>query len=148
LAQSWQLCRRVARHVLKPDTCNRLPRLLIGGVRSNPARNDDPDNKRNRMMTKAVLLACCVPFMLGVSATAQAQDSVDMAKFTCEQLLQASENSIEAAIWLSGYYNGQRKNTKVVVGQFKKNAELVVAACKDSPKATVMQTIGKTAGKK
>ena len=101
-------------------------------------------------MTKVMVLACCVPFMLGVSATAQVQVqvSVDMAELTCEQLVQGSANSIEAAIWLSGYYNGQSKNTKVDVSQFRKNAERVIAACKDTPKATVMQTISKLSGAK
>ncbi len=99
-------------------------------------------------MTKAIVLACCVPFMLGVSATAQVQVSVDMAELTCEQLMQGNANSIEAAIWLSGYYNGQSKNTKVDVSQFQKNAERVIAACKDTPKATVMQTISKLPGAK
>jgi len=99
-------------------------------------------------MTKVAMLACCVPFMLGVSARAQAQVSIDMAKYTCEQLLQGNENSIEAAIWLSGYYNGQRKNTKLDPGQLKKNADAVVSACKDSPKTTVMRTINTLSRKK
>ena len=100
----------------------------------------------NRMKT---LMICCVPFVLGVSSTAQAQGTVDMSKYTCEQLLQASGNSVEAAIWLSGYYNGLRKNTKLDLGQFGKNAEVVVAECRGNPKATVMGTIKKmSSGKK
>ncbi len=99
-------------------------------------------------MNRIALTACSVPFVLGISSTARAQATFDMAKFTCEQLLQGSANSIEAAIWLSGYYNGERKNTEMDTSQFQKNAERVVAACKDSPKATVMQTISKLAGAK
>lgn len=49
-----------------------------------------------------------------------------MKKFTCERLLSGSANSIEAAIWLSGYYNGLRKNTVLNCDQFKQNAEVVV----------------------
>ena len=86
-------------------------------------------------------MVCCVSFVLGLSSTGQAQVMVDMSKFTCEQLLKGSGNSIEAAIWLSGYYNGLRKNTKLDLNQFRKNAEVIIAECKDSPKATVMQTI-------
>jgi len=92
-------------------------------------------------MNRITLMVCCVPFVLGLSSTGQAQVTVDMSKFTCEQLLKGSGNSIEAAIWLSGYYNGLRKNTKLDLNQFRKNAEVIIAECKDSPKATVMQTI-------
>ena len=98
-------------------------------------------------MNRIALMVCSVPLMVGMNAIAQAQ-TVDMSKFTCEQLLLGSANSIEAAIWLSGYYNGQSKNTKVDVSQFQKNAERVIAACKDTPKATVMQTISKLPGAK
>ena len=92
-------------------------------------------------MKKIMLMICCAPIMLGLTSTARAQGTVDMSKFTCEQLLQGSGNSVEAAIWLSGYYNGLRKNTKLDLDQFQKNAATVVADCKDHPKATVMQTI-------
>jgi len=93
------------------------------------------------MKRMTTLMICCVPFVLGLGSTAQAQGTVDMSKLTCEQLLQGTGNSIEAAIWLSGYYNGRRKNTKLDFDQFRKNAEVIVAECKDNPKATVMGTI-------
>ena len=50
-------------------------------------------------------------------------------------------DAIEAAIWISGYYNGLHKNTKLDLNNMKHNAELVVAECKDNPKKTVMQAI-------
>ena len=92
----------------------------------------------NRMTT---LIACCLPFVVGMTSTAQAQGTYDMSKFTCEKLLQGSGNSVDAAIWLSGYYNGLRKNTKLNFDRFRQNAEVVIAECKDHPKATVMSTI-------
>ena len=101
------------------------------------------------MIKMITLTICCVPFVLGMSSTAQAQGTVDMSTYTCEKLLAGSGNSIEAAIWLSGYYNGLRKNTKLDLGQFGKNAEVVIAECKNNPKATVMGTIKKmSSGKK
>jgi HdeA/HdeB family len=96
--------------------------------------------QENKAMNRIALMICCVPLMVGMNAIAEAQ-TTDMSKFTCEQLLQGSGNSVEAAIWLSGYYNGQKKNTKVDASQFKENAGVVVAQCKENPKATVMQTI-------
>jgi hypothetical protein len=91
-------------------------------------------------MKRVALMVCCAPFVLGASLPARA-DVVDMSKFTCEKLLQGSGNSIEAAIWLSGYYNGLRKNTKLDLEQFRKNAEVIVAECRDNPKATLMGTV-------
>ena len=99
-------------------------------------------------MNRIALMVCCVPFVLGMGSAARAQGTVDMSKYTCEQLLKGTANSIEAAIWLSGYYNGQRKNTKFDLDQFKKNAEVVIAECRDKPKATVMQTINAMASRK
>ena len=86
--------------------------------------------------------------VLGMGSTAQSQGTVDMSKMTCEDLLKGSGDLIEAAIWLSGYYNGLRKNTKLDLGQFKKNADAVVAECKGNPKVTVMQTVNKMMSKK
>jgi hypothetical protein len=80
-------------------------------------------------------------FVLALNSATQAQGTVDMKKFTCEQLLKGTPNAIEAAIWLSGYYNGQRKNTVLDMNQFKQNAEAVVAECRKNPKKTVMQTV-------
>ena len=99
-------------------------------------------------MNRMALMVCCVPLVLSMNVTAQAQGTVDMSKFTCEKLLQGSGNSIEAAIWLSGYYNGLRKNTKLDLDQFHKNAEVIVAECKDHPKDAVMKTIQNMMGRK
>lgn len=92
-------------------------------------------------------MACCA-VVLGMSATAQAQSTVDMSKFTCDELLKGSGNSVEAAIWISGYYNGQKKSTKVDLTQFQQNAGVVIAECKRSPKATVMDTVNKLMSRK
>jgi|SRR5450631_860790 hypothetical protein len=73
--------------------------------------------------------------------TATQAEVMDMSKFTCNQLLSGSPDAIEAAVWTSGYYNGLRKNTKLDLAAVKHNAEMVMAACKDNPKKTVMQTV-------
>ena len=86
-------------------------------------------------------LVCGAAIVLAMNSAAQSQERVDMSKFTCEQLLSGTGDSIETAIWLSGYYNGLRKNTVLETGQFKKNAEVIVAECKATPKKTVMQTV-------
>ena len=87
------------------------------------------------------LLVAGAAIVSAANPAAQAQSVTDMAKLTCAQLLEGSANAIESAIWLSGYYNGLRKNTKLDLGQFQKNADAVIAECKNDPKRTVMQTI-------
>ena len=71
-----------------------------------------------------------------------------MSKVKCEQLLTASPNAIETAIWLSGYYNGLRKNTKLDLDQMKSNADAVVADCRANPTKTVMQAANALRAKK
>ena len=98
-------------------------------------------------MNKIALLLCCVPLAVGMNTIARGE-TMDMSKFTCEQLLQGSGDSVEAAIWFSGFHNGRKNNTKMDTSQFKQRAEAVVAECKGSPKATVMQTIDKLMAQK
>ncbi len=64
-----------------------------------------------------------------------------MSKFTCAQLLSGSQDAIESALWVSGYYNGVHKNTMLDLNVMKHNADAVVAACHDNPNKTVMQTV-------
>jgi len=89
-------------------------------------------------MKQIKLLTISVAFALG---GVPASHSMDMANFTCEQLLQGTTEAIEQAIWLSGFYNGLRQNTNVDLGQLQHNAEIVIGECKAYPNKTVMQTI-------
>jgi HdeA/HdeB family len=93
------------------------------------------------------MLFCSVTLAAGLAEPARAQMIIDISKVTCEQLLTASPNAIEVGIWLSGYYNGLRKNTQLDLNQFKKNADTVVAECRADPKKNVMQTADKLLGK-
>ena len=95
---------------------------------------------RGMTMNQVKLLIVTTVLALGGVTASQAK-TVDMSKFTCEQLLQGTADSIEYAIWLSGYYNGLRKNAKLDMDQLKHNAEIVVGECKSNPKKTVMQTV-------
>ena len=94
-------------------------------------------------MKRTLIAASSVALFFGYSGASRAQLIVDMEQFTCEQLLAASPNAIDAAVWLSGYYNGLRKNTKLDLKEFKNNAETVVSECRSDPKKTVMQTVAK-----
>jgi acid stress chaperone HdeB len=94
------------------------------------------------------IAACVLATSFVVTGAAKAQVSVDMSKMTCEQLLTASPNAVDAAVWLSGYYNGLQKNTMLDLNQFKKNAEIVIAECRADPKKTVMGAVEKLLSRK
>jgi hypothetical protein len=78
--------------------------------------------------------------VLAMNMATQAE-TLDMSKITCAQMLSGSPDAIEAAIWISGYYNGAHKNTKLDLANMKHNAEVVLTACKEDSKKSVMQTI-------
>jgi HdeA/HdeB family len=102
-------------------------------------------------MDGSKLVAACAAVAFGVTFPNWAKSAdtiVDMSKVTCAQLLDGSADSLEESIWLSGYYNGLHKNTKLNLSQFKHNAELVVNECRANPKKTVMQTINALLHKK
>jgi len=98
-------------------------------------------NRKETAMYALRTAACALATSSVMIGAAKAQVSVDMSKVTCEQLLAASPNAVDAAVWLSGYYNGLQKNTMLDLNQFKKNAEIVVAECRADPKKTVMGAV-------
>ena len=93
-------------------------------------------------MTKIIaglaLLTC-----VGMANTqAHGQVTIDVSKITCQQFRSYSitdPNNI--AIWLSGYYNGQRNNAIMNVSSLKQNLERLKDYCITSPTATVMQAV-------
>jgi hypothetical protein len=93
-------------------------------------------------MTPLRILIGGVGLMLVMNTTVQAEMR-DMSKFTCAQLLNRDPDALEAAVWLSGYYNGQRNNTVLDMDVMKHNIDAAIAACKDDPSKTMMQTVDK-----
>lgn len=84
----------------------------------------------------AVLLA------LAAAPAAQAQTTVDVAKITCEQFL-LSRDTQSFAVWLNGYYHGQRNDPVIAVERAKANARKLSGACvaAKNSKLPVMQVI-------
>ena len=100
------------------------------------------------MMKKLGLVCVVATLAMSPMSRLSAQATVDVSKITCEQMLTANPNMIEAAIWLSGYYNGLQKNTQLDLNQFKKNAEVIVGECRTNPQKAVMQTVNEMLGRK
>jgi hypothetical protein len=61
---------------------------------------------------KLRLLLTSTLFAFVQAPITQAQETVDVAKITCEQLLmqRLPAPSHEVVVWISGYYNGKRNN--------------------------------------
>lgn len=84
-----------------------------------------------------------VTLMVVAAAQAvQAQVTVDISKITCEQfnVLQKADS---VAVWLSGFYHGQRNAAVLDVNKFQDNVNNFRAACRlpDNFKRPVMQLI-------
>jgi hypothetical protein len=96
-------------------------------------------------MHRAKLLISVAALTLAFASVARSQMAVtvDMSKFTCEQLLEGTYDSIFTAVWISGYFNGTRKAAKLDLSNLKHNAELVALSCKSNPKQSVMETVKK-----
>ena len=77
--------------------------------------------------------------------TAFAQVTVDLSKITCEQFI-VMPKADSVAIWLSGYYHGDKHVTTLDVNKFEEDARNFRAACRlpDNFKKPIMQLIEST----
>ena len=73
------------------------------------------------MKSSFILLAMLLS-VFGISV-GRAQETIDIAKITCDQFLSGQVfDSLTISIWLGGYYHGERHNTVVDVSAFKKGS--------------------------
>jgi acid stress chaperone HdeB len=90
-----------------------------------------------------------LPFMAIAMLPARAQVTVDVSKITCEQyVLFTVADPHDIAMWLSGYYNGQKSNTILDTQAFRAHAKQVMDFCQLNLKATVMDAAQKVLGLK
>ena len=89
--------------------------------------------KLRLLLTSALFLFAQIPTM-------QAQETVDVAKITCEEFLmeKVAWTSREVVFWLSGYYHGKSNSTVVEIQTTRNNAEKVNSYCYQHREATVM----------
>jgi acid stress chaperone HdeB len=67
--------------------------------------------------------------LVGISPT-QAQMTVDLTKVTCKQFVTYEITDARSlSLWLSGYFNAQRKNTTVDVSAFRKKSNALKDYC-------------------
>ena len=91
------------------------------------------------------LVRLAIPTMvLALSACpgAHAQVTVDVAKITCDQFtLYKITDPQNIAIWISGYYHGQRGTTTVDTQQLSSALQKVKDYCNLRPQETVMHAV-------
>jgi hypothetical protein len=78
----------------------------------------------------------------------QAQESLDLAKITCEQFAteQLATPSRDIVLLLAGYYNGKRNNTIIEPQKIKKDDEKVNSYCHQHRDTTVMDAVKNVLG--
>ena len=87
--------------------------------------------------------------IFGMSAATQAQQTIDVAKITCEQFVMGKvADSRSVSIWLNGFYNGTRNNTILDVSTLQKNSQDVMDYCFAHRKIILMNAVKSLFGAK
>jgi len=92
---------------------------------------------------KARLLLTSTLFLFVQMPTMQAQETVDVAKITCQQIIgeQLATPTHDVVMWLSGYYNGKRNNMTINIQTIKNDEEKVRLYCYHNLEMTVLDAI-------
>src|SRR5215831_18054101 len=91
---------------------------------------------RSKLTTATLMIA------FGLCPAARAQVTVDVAKITCEQFtLYKITDPQNIAIWISGYYHGQRNTTTIDTQQLSAALQKVKDYCNLRPQETVMHAV-------
>src|SRR6266571_2713240 len=93
-------------------------------------------------MTKSLLAASGLIYILVAVPAAQAQVTLDVSKITCDQYVGYKiTNPQNIAIWLDGYHSGKRGNTIVETQELAGNARKLQDYCLRNPQVPVMHAV-------
>src|SRR5215469_1497178 len=97
---------------------------------------------------KSRLLFTSALFLFVQIATMQAQEAVDVAKITCQQILKEdlASPTHDIVLWLSGYYNGKRNSTIINLRTINNDEEKVRLYCYKNLDTTVLDAIKNVLG--
>ena len=97
---------------------------------------------------KLRLLLTSALFLFAQMPTMQAQDTVDVAKITCQQILkeELASPTHDIVLWLSGYYNGKRNSTIINLRTINDDEKKVRIYCYKNPDTTVLDAIKNVLG--
>jgi hypothetical protein len=99
---------------------------------------------------KVRLLLTSALFMFVQMPTMQAQETVDVAKITCQQIIGEllATPSHDVVMWLSGYYNGKRNSMTINIQTIKNDEEKVRLYCYHNLDMTILDAIKNVLGDK
>ena len=100
------------------------------------------------MTVKLRLLLTSALFLFVPMPTTQAQETLDLAKITCEQFegQQLASPSRDIVLLLAGYYNGKRNNTIIEPQKIKKEVQEVDAYCYQHRETILMDAVKNVLG--
>src|SRR5215470_17825009 len=100
------------------------------------------------MTGKLPLLFTSALFVFVQIATMQAQETLDVAKITCQQVIleQLAPPTHDIVMWLNGYYSGERNNMIINFQTIKNDEEKVRLYCYQNPETTVLDAIKNVLG--
>ena len=92
---------------------------------------------------KLRLLLTSALFLFAQMPTIQAQETLDLAKVTCAQILadELQTSPRDLTLLLVGYYNGMRNSTVIQTQNIIKNEVKVDTYCLQHSEATVMDAV-------
>jgi hypothetical protein len=95
------------------------------------------------VIVKARLLLTSALFVFVQIPAPHAQETLDLAKITCEELAgeKLAAPSRDVVLWLSGYYNGKRNNTIIEPLAIKKHADQINLYCLQNRDTTVIVAV-------
>ena len=97
---------------------------------------------------KSWLTSLGMLFTLLWPAAAHAQQTIDVAKITCNQFMLGNiSDSRTITLWLFGYYDGGLKNTIIDVTSMQNSSRDLVRYCMDHSDALVMDAAKNILGK-
>ena len=93
-------------------------------------------------MIKFILVALGLVLALEKVSPAQAQVTLDVSKVTCEQYnAYKVTNPQNIAIWMNGYYHGNRGDVTLDTQRLVENARNLRDHCRRNPQTLVMQAV-------
>lgn len=97
---------------------------------------------RNGMSLTMNVLSRALFLLVIFAQAAPAQVTVDVSKITCEQF-NVLPKADSVAVWLSGYYHGQRRDSVIDMNKFEDNVRNIRAMCRiaDNFKRPVIELV-------
>jgi hypothetical protein len=90
--------------------------------------------------TESFATAMVPLFNIFFASVTQAQETIDVAKITCDQYLAGRvTDSRTLFVWLSGYYNGTRNDTVIDVSDLQKKAQTIMDDCLSHPDKILLE---------